>query len=58
MTTSVFDAVELAPRDPIFGLTEAYLADSRPGNRYKPKNPQGEMVNEDGINIFGMNFYV
>jgi aromatic-amino-acid transaminase len=31
MTTSVFDAVELAPRDPIFGLTEAYLADSRPG---------------------------
>jgi len=31
MTTSVFDAVELAPRDPIFGLTEAYVADSRPG---------------------------
>jgi aromatic-amino-acid transaminase len=31
MTTSVFDAVELAPRDPIFGLTEAYVADARPG---------------------------
>jgi len=31
MTTSVFDAVELAPRDPILGLTEAYVADSRPG---------------------------
>ena len=28
---SVFERVELAPRDPIFGLTEQYLADDRPG---------------------------
>ncbi|MEN9829621.1 MAG: hypothetical protein RLZZ409_359 [Pseudomonadota bacterium] len=30
MTRSIFDAVTLAPRDPILGLTEAYVADSRP----------------------------
>ncbi len=30
MTHSLFDAVQLAPRDPILGLTEAYVADSRP----------------------------
>lgn len=29
MTSSIFSAVELAPRDPILGLTEAYNADSR-----------------------------
>jgi aromatic-amino-acid transaminase len=28
---SLFSAVELAPRDPILGLTEAFVADSRPG---------------------------
>ncbi|HEU0230954.1 MAG TPA: amino acid aminotransferase [Burkholderiaceae bacterium] len=28
--TSVFDAVELAPRDPIFGLNEQFNADNRP----------------------------
>jgi len=27
----MFASVELAPRDPILGLTEAYVADSRPG---------------------------
>ncbi|MFZ9177009.1 MAG: aromatic amino acid transaminase [Burkholderiaceae bacterium] len=30
MTRSIFDAVTLAPRDPILGLTEAYVADNRP----------------------------
>jgi aromatic-amino-acid transaminase len=30
MTRSIFDAVSLAPRDPILGLTEAYVADTRP----------------------------
>jgi aromatic-amino-acid transaminase len=30
MTRSIFDAVTLAPRDPILGLTEAYVADTRP----------------------------
>ncbi len=30
MSVSVFSNVELAPRDPILGLTEAYNADSRP----------------------------
>ena len=29
MTPSIFDAVTLAPRDPILGLTEAYVADTR-----------------------------
>jgi len=29
MSRSIFDAVTLAPRDPILGLTEAYVADSR-----------------------------
>jgi aromatic-amino-acid transaminase len=28
---SIFSSVELAPRDPILGLTEAFNADSRPG---------------------------
>lgn len=28
--TSLFAAVEMAPKDPILGLTETYLADSRP----------------------------
>jgi aromatic-amino-acid transaminase len=31
MSASMFASVELAPRDPILGLTEAYVADSRPG---------------------------
>jgi len=30
MSASMFSAVEMAPRDPILGLTEAYNADSRP----------------------------
>ena len=30
MQTSIFAAVELAPRDPIMGLTEAYNLDARP----------------------------
>jgi aromatic-amino-acid transaminase len=30
MSPSVFSAVELAPRDPILGITEAYNADARP----------------------------
>ena len=30
MSVSVFSNVELAPRDPILGLTEAYQADTRP----------------------------
>lgn len=28
---SLFSSVQLAPKDPIFGLTEAYTADQRPG---------------------------
>jgi aromatic-amino-acid transaminase len=30
MSNSIFSAVELAPRDPILGITEAYNADTRP----------------------------
>ena len=30
MPDSLFEAVQLAPKDPIFGLTEAFLADARP----------------------------
>jgi aromatic-amino-acid transaminase len=30
MTTSIFEDVELAPRDPILGLTEAFTSDPRP----------------------------
>ncbi len=30
MSRSIFEAVELAPRDPILGLTEAFLSDPRP----------------------------
>lgn len=29
-TASLFSAVEMAPRDPILGLTEAFIADARP----------------------------
>src|SRR3546814_2395596 len=29
--SSLFDSVELAPRDPILGLNEQYNADTRPG---------------------------
>ena len=29
MTASIFAAVEMAPRDPILGLNEAFAADSR-----------------------------
>ena len=31
MPASIFAAVEMAPRDPILGLTEAFNADARPG---------------------------
>ena len=31
MTAALFSTVELAPRDPILGLNEAFAADSRPG---------------------------
>lgn len=31
MNSSMFSAVEMAPRDPILGLTEAFNADPRPG---------------------------
>ena len=27
---TLFSSVQLAPKDPIFGLTEAYVADQRP----------------------------
>ncbi|HOL64064.1 MAG TPA: aminotransferase class I/II-fold pyridoxal phosphate-dependent enzyme, partial [Accumulibacter sp.] len=30
MTASIFAAVEMAPRDPILGLTESFNADTRP----------------------------
>jgi aromatic-amino-acid transaminase len=30
MTSSIFSSVEMAPRDPIYGITEAFNADSRP----------------------------
>ncbi len=30
MTTSAFHAVEMAPRDPILGLTELFKADQNP----------------------------
>ncbi|MCK6431371.1 MAG: aromatic amino acid aminotransferase, partial [Burkholderiaceae bacterium] len=30
MTQALFAGVELAPRDPILGLTEAFNADTRP----------------------------
>ena len=30
MTTSIFSAVEMAPRDPILGLNESFNADPRP----------------------------
>ena len=30
MSASMFSAVEMAPRDPILGLTEAFVADTRP----------------------------
>ena len=30
MTSALFDGVELAPRDPILGITEAFAADTRP----------------------------
>ena len=29
MTSSIFSAVEMAPRDPILGLNEAFNADAR-----------------------------
>lgn len=29
MTASIFSAVEMAPRDPILGLNEAFAADTR-----------------------------
>jgi len=30
MSQTIFSAVEMAPRDPILGLTEAFNADTRP----------------------------
>lgn len=30
MTTSLFSAIEMAPRDPILGVTEAFVADTNP----------------------------
>ena len=31
MTSALFDGVDLAPRDPILGVNEAFAADPRPG---------------------------
>jgi aromatic-amino-acid transaminase len=42
---SLFSAVELAPRDPILGLTEAFVADPRPG---KVNLGVGVYYNEEG----------
>ena len=42
---SLFSAVELAPRDPILGLTEAFNADPRPG---KVNLGVGVYYNDDG----------
>ena len=30
MTSSLFSAIEMAPRDPILGITEAFNADTNP----------------------------
>src|SRR5690606_20930132 len=43
--TSLFAAVELAPRDPILGLTEQYNADARPA---KVNLGVGAYYNEEG----------
>jgi len=45
MKTSLFSTVELAPPDPILGLTEAFNADSRPG---KVNLGVGVYLGEDG----------
>ena len=45
MQTSIFAAVELAPRDPIMGLTEAYNLDTRPN---KVNLGAGVYTNEAG----------
>ena len=42
---SLFSAVELAPRDPIFGLTEQYIADTNPS---KVNLGLGVYTGEDG----------
>lgn len=45
MSTSLFAAVEMAPRDPILGLTEAYNADANPK---KVNLGVGVYYNDDG----------
>jgi aromatic-amino-acid transaminase len=45
MSTSLFSAVELAPRDPILGLNEAFNADTRP---QKVNLGVGVYCNDDG----------
>jgi aromatic-amino-acid transaminase len=45
MTASVFTSVELAPRDPILGLTDAFNSDPRPG---KVNLGVGVYYNEQG----------
>lgn len=42
---SLFSAVEMAPRDPILGLNEAFNADTRPG---KINLGVGVYYNEEG----------
>jgi aromatic-amino-acid transaminase len=45
MSSSVFSAVELAPRDPILGLTETFNSDTRP---YKANLGVGVYYDENG----------
>lgn len=45
MTASTFASVELAPRDPILGVTEAFKADQRPG---KTNLGVGVYIDENG----------
>jgi aromatic-amino-acid transaminase len=45
MPSTLLSAVELAPRDPIFGLTEAFVADKRP---QKVNLGVGVYTNDDG----------
>ena len=45
MHTSPFEGVELAPRDPIIGLTEAFVADARPN---KVNLGAGVYIDESG----------
>ena len=45
LTMSLFSAVEMAPRDPILGLNEAFHADTRPN---KVNLGVGVYYNEEG----------